>query len=300
MRGRRPAALVRGKVLAAAGELLLAEGMGGFTIEKVAARAGSSRMTIYKWWPSKGSLALDGYASVVSHSLEFPDTGDTEADIAAQLLAFVHLVRDTPAGRVIGGLIGAAQTDTQLGLSFRERYSRPRRELAEQTLRRGMERGELRADFDPQVVVDQLWGAVYHRLLIPDEPLTDEFARALVANILPGLRKETAVTASTPAAIQAFVDATNNADTEAFVAAFTEDAFLDDWGRQFHGHDGVASWNKTDNIGVRAHFELASVEPAGEPDSYTVTIKVRSHRFNGTGTMAIKVSGDKIASLVIS
>ena len=299
MRGRRPAALVRGKVLAAAGELLLAEGMGGFTIEKVAARAGSSRMTIYKWWPSKGSLALDGYASVVRHSLEFPDTGDTEADIVTQLLSFVHLVRDSPAGRVIGDLIGAAQTDTQLGLSFRERYSRPRRDLAERTLRRGMVRGELRTDFDPQVVVDQLWGAVYHRLLIPDEPLTDEFARALVANILPGLRTEPIVTA-TPAAVQAFVDATNAADTEAFVAVFTEDAFLDDWGRQFHGHDGVASWNKTDNIGVQAHFEVESVQPAGEPDAYTVTMKVRSRRFNGTGAMAIKVRGDKITSLVIS
>jgi AcrR family transcriptional regulator len=191
MRGRRPAALVRGQVLAAAGELLLAEGMGGFTVEKVAAKAGSSRMTIYKWWPSRGSLALDGYATVVSHSLEFPDTGDVEADILAQLLAFVRLVRDSRAGRVIGELIGAAQTDTELGMSFRERYSRPRRELAERTLRRGVERGELRSDFDPQVVVDQLWGAVYHRLLVPDEPLTDEFARALVANILPGLRKET-------------------------------------------------------------------------------------------------------------
>jgi AcrR family transcriptional regulator len=298
MRGRRPAALVRGRVLAAAGELLLAEGMGGFTVEKVAAKAGASRMTISKWWPSKGSLALDGYASVVRHSLEFPDTGDVQADIVAQLLAFVHLVRDSPAGRVIGELVGAAQTDADLGLSFRERYSRPRRELAERTLRRGVERGELRTDFDPQVVVDQLWGAVYHRLLIPDQPLTDEFARALVANILPGLRKEKTV--STPAAIKAFVDATNAADSEAFVAAFTEDAFLDDWGRQFHGHDGVASWNRTDNIGVRAHFELADVEPAGEPDSYTVTMKVRSHRFNGTGTMAVKVRGDKIASLVIS
>ncbi|MFC0548631.1 TetR-like C-terminal domain-containing protein [Kutzneria chonburiensis] len=298
MRGRRPAALVRGQVLAAAGELLLAEGMGGFTIEKVAAKAGASRMTIYKWWPSKGSLALDGYATVVSHSLEFPDTGDVERDIVAQLLAFVHVVRDSRAGRVIGELIGAAQTDTDLGVSFRERYSRPRRELAERTLRRGVERGELRSDFDPQVVVDQLWGAVYHRLLIPDEPLTDEFARALVANILPGLRKESTV--STPAAIQAFVDTTNKADNEAFVDVFTEDAFLDDWGRQFHGHQGVASWNKTDNIGVQAHFELEKVEPAGEPDAYNVTIKVRSHRFNGTGTMAFVVRGDKVASLVIS
>jgi len=264
----------------------------------VAARAGASRMTIYKWWPSKGSLALDGYATVVSHSLEFPDTRDVERDIVTQLLAFVHLVCDSRAGRVIGELIGAAQTDAELGLSFRERYSRPRRELAERTLRRGVERGELRSDFDPQVVVDQLWGAVYHRLLIPDQPLTDEFARALVANILPGLRKEHSM--STPAAIRAFVDTTNKADDEAFVNVFTEDAFLDDWGRRFHGHEGVASWNKTDNIGVQAHFELEKVEPAGEPDTYNVTIKVRSHRFNGTGTMAFVVRGDKVASLVIS
>jgi ketosteroid isomerase-like protein len=163
-----------------------------------------------------------------------------------------------------------------------------------------VERGELRSDFDPQVVVDQLWGAVYHRLLIPDQPLTDEFARALVANILPGLRKERTAMTDTPAAIKAFVTATNAADTEAFVAAFTDDAFLADWGRQFHGHDGVASWNRTDNIGVQAHFDLEAVEPAGEPDAYTVTMKVRSHRFNGTGTMAVKVRGDKIASLVIS
>jgi hypothetical protein len=37
-------------------------------------------------------------------------------------------------------------------------------------------------------VVDQLWGACYHRLLLPDQPLTDEFADALVANLLDGVR----------------------------------------------------------------------------------------------------------------
>ena len=42
----------------------------------------------------------------------------------------------------------------------------------------------------PEVVVDQLWGAGYHRLLIPDQPLNDEFARALVQNLMHGLRPE--------------------------------------------------------------------------------------------------------------
>jgi hypothetical protein len=40
---------------------------------------------------------------------------------------------------------------------------------------------------DVEVLVDQLWGAVYHRLLIPDLPITTEFVDALVANLLDGV-----------------------------------------------------------------------------------------------------------------
>jgi AcrR family transcriptional regulator len=187
-RGRRPAAEVREQVLAAAGELLLTEGMAGFTIEKVAAKAGASRMTIYKWWPSRGALALDGYATTVRTVLEFPDTGDIEADLTAQVLAFTHLLTGTGAGKVIAELIGASQTDSELASAFRERYSAPRRALAVDAMNKAIERGQVRDDIDPQVVVDQLWGACYHRLLIPDEPITDEFAKALVRNVMIGIR----------------------------------------------------------------------------------------------------------------
>jgi AcrR family transcriptional regulator len=188
-RGRRPADEVRREVLLAAGELLLAEGMAGFTIEKVAALAGASRVTLHKWWPSKGALALDGYFSVVGPTLAFPDTGDLAADLTAQLRAFVHLMSDTQAGRVMPGLIGQGQTDPELLAAFRERYSAPRRALAVEILERARRRGELREDLDLEVVVDQLWGACYHRLLIPDQPLTDEFAEALVRNLLNGISR---------------------------------------------------------------------------------------------------------------
>ena len=187
-RGRRPAAEVREQILQAAGELLLEDGMASFTIEKVAARAGASRMTIYKWWPSKGSLALDGYFTVSEHTLEFPDTGDIEADLTTQLRAFARLLRDTSAGRVIAEIIGAAQTDPDLAAAFSERYAVPRRQLAVQAINRAIERGQVRDDIDPEVVDNQLWGACYHRLLIFNEPITDEFAEALVRNIMPGLR----------------------------------------------------------------------------------------------------------------
>jgi AcrR family transcriptional regulator len=155
-RGRRPADEVRAEILAAAGDLLFAEGMTAFTIDKVAALSGASKMTIYKWWPSKGALALDGYFHRVEDQLQFPDSGDVE-------------------------------TDLDLKASFLQRYSAPRRDLAVATMATAKERGQLRADLDPETVVDQLWGACYHRLLIPDQPLTEAFVDALVDNLFRGI-----------------------------------------------------------------------------------------------------------------
>ncbi|WP_432937347.1 TetR/AcrR family transcriptional regulator C-terminal ligand-binding domain-containing protein [Kribbella sp. CA-253562] len=176
-------------MLQAAGELLIEAGMAGFTIEKVAARAGASRVTLHKWWPSRGALALDGYSFVVRPVLDFRDTGDFEADLTDQVISFVGLLRDTSAGRAVAGLIGAAQTDPELAKAFSERYSGPRRAIAAGILTRAAERDQISRDVDPEVVIDQIWGACYNRLLVGDQPLTDDFARALVHNILHGVSR---------------------------------------------------------------------------------------------------------------
>jgi len=186
-RGRRPAAEVREEILEAAADLLFAEGMRGFTIEKVAHLSGASKMTIYKWWPSKGALALDGYFHRVDPQLVFPDTGDIEADLRTQLHTFLGVIRDSPAGRVIGELIGQAQSDPELKAAYLQRYSGPRRVKAVAAMETAKERGQLRADLDPETVVDQLWGACYHRLLLPDQPLTDAFVDILVDNLFRGI-----------------------------------------------------------------------------------------------------------------
>ena len=186
-RGRRPADEVRSEVLEAAGELLFEEGMAGFTIDKVASRSGASKMTLYKWWPSKGALALDGYFKRVEPELVFPDTGDIRTDLRAQLHAFVQVIGDSPAGPAISELIGQAQTDPELKTAYLQRYSSPRRALVVEAMERAKQRGQLRADLDPETVVDQLWGACYHRLLLPDQPLTEEFVDALLDNLFGGI-----------------------------------------------------------------------------------------------------------------
>ncbi|GIF73396.1 nuclear transport factor 2 family protein [Asanoa siamensis] len=101
-----------------------------------------------------------------------------------------------------------------------------------------------------------------------------------------------------PAAIGTFIDATNAGDTEAFVAAFTDDAYVRDYGREFTGHDGVRSWDSTDNIGVGMRFELLSWTAAGG-DAYVITIRATSRRFNGTGDMRVTLRDGLISRLEI-
>jgi AcrR family transcriptional regulator len=185
-RGRRAAAEVRAGVVDAAAALMFEQGLAAVTFDRVAALAGSSKTTLYKWWPSVGALAAEAYFARVEHTLEFPDTGDIEADLGTQLRAFVRLLTEEGAGTVIAELIGAAQTDPALRAAFSASYSRPRRDLAIKALQRARDRGQLRDGFSLEVIVDQLWGACYHRLVIPDEPLTQDFADELVHNALHG------------------------------------------------------------------------------------------------------------------
>ncbi len=187
MRGRRPAEQVRTEILDAAADVLLESGMAEFTIEGVAACSGASKTTIYKWWPSKGALALDAYFGRVEATLEFPDTGDVRADLHAQLTAFVRLLRETPVGRVVAELIGHAQVDPALRAELLTRYSGPRRALAAARLESARDRGQIRPDVDVQIVIDQLWGACYHRWLIPNEPLSDVVVDGLIGNVFDGI-----------------------------------------------------------------------------------------------------------------
>jgi hypothetical protein len=106
------------------------------------------------------------------------------------------------------------------------------------------------------------------------------------------------MTTDTPAAVQRMIEATNAGDREAFVAAFTENAYLEDWGRSFHGHEGVASWDETDNIGKDAHFEARGTRQDGT--TYVVTLVVTGGGFNGTSDIRFEVDGDRIRSMVIS
>src|SRR3712207_6158787 len=97
--------------------------------------------------------------------------------------------------------------------------------------------------------------------------------------------------------IRTMIDATNRADNEAFLSAFSDDAVLIDWGRTFRGKSEIARWNDDENIGAQNQIRVTGVERSGK--SVTVSVDVSGHGYNGSGSMIFEVEGDAITSLTI-
>jgi hypothetical protein len=86
------------------------------------------------------------------------------------------------------GLIAEAQLNPETRTAFLAEFAGRRRELTRLVLKRAVQRGELLADTDVDLVIDALGGAVTFRLLQSHAPLTTRFTAALVELVLSGCR----------------------------------------------------------------------------------------------------------------
>ena len=156
------------------------------TVEAIAERAGVSKATVYRWWPNKAAVVMDGFLSTVSSEVPFPHTGRAREDIR------LHMRRLTEAfsgkiGLTVAALVAEGQADPELAEALRSRWLSVRRAEAREILELGIERGELRGDLDPEVAVDVLYGPIYYRLLVDHAPLDEDFADALDDHVFAGL-----------------------------------------------------------------------------------------------------------------
>jgi AcrR family transcriptional regulator len=188
-RGRPRSEKARTAILDAATELLLEQGLETVSMDEVAERAGVSKATIYRWWPSKQTLALDAlHHEWDTVRAEPPDTGSLRSDLLALLRPWMRRVRERPYGRVVAELVTEAQTDPEFAAVYHARFVAPRREPGAELLRRAIDRGELRPDTDVELALDLVYGPLYHRLLHGHAPLNERFLNDLVDTVLAGLR----------------------------------------------------------------------------------------------------------------
>jgi AcrR family transcriptional regulator len=173
-------------ILQAANELLESEGFAAVSVEAIAERAGVSKATIYRRWPNRAAVVMDGFLSTVSSEVPFPHTGHAREDIR------IHMRRLAEAfsgkiGRTVAALMAEGQSDPELAGALRSRWLLVRRAEAREILELGIERGELREDIDLEVAVDILYGPIYYRMLVGHAPLDNGFTDALADHIFAGL-----------------------------------------------------------------------------------------------------------------
>lgn len=172
-------------IMDAAVAVLADRGPAGFTVDEVAARAGCGKATIYRRWPSRANLLLD-----TAHSMglepERVDTGSVHDDLVRIVSQLAAKLRDTPAGRIMPGVIAEASVNPEMRQVL-SAFIRDRRERPREVVERAIARGELAPDTDVELVLDMIGAVPFYRELVSGQPLDECDVRRVVAVVLAGL-----------------------------------------------------------------------------------------------------------------
>ena len=146
--------------------LLADQGYDAMSIEGVAAAAGVGKTTIYRRYPNKRDLVVAALGAAAATFPVRPDSGSARDDILALIRDTLEVMRRTGVGFTMAGTFLVKERDEPMLLAlFRERVLLPRIQLGSAILRRGVERGELRPDIDPEAVLPILVGSTFARHL---------------------------------------------------------------------------------------------------------------------------------------
>ena len=168
-------------------ELCREVGYRKLSIEGIAARAGVGKNTIYRWWPSKAAVLLDGLLTTWRTDATFPDTGDFVADIKTQMAAASRILGDPDVFPHYRALIGEAQHDPEIHRALWDSFIGHPAGAAADRIRIAQREGQVRADADPDLVTELLYGAAYYRRLLTPRTADTDHINAIVDLAFTGL-----------------------------------------------------------------------------------------------------------------
>jgi AcrR family transcriptional regulator len=174
-------------ILDATNELLRERGFADLTMDDIAQRAGVSKATIYRRWPTKGTLVFEAFGADYLTRQPVPDTGSLRGDLEESMRRWIRSVKGTDMGRTLVSLIAEMQRDEELADSWREHFMTPVREKHKIMFDRAVARGEVSQRIDSDVLLDLLYGPMYHRLLQRHLPVTERFAQVVINTVLAGI-----------------------------------------------------------------------------------------------------------------
>jgi AcrR family transcriptional regulator len=187
----RPRSTVRHHAILECTRGLLASGTyEQLTIEAIAAGAGVSKQTVYKWWPSKAAVVTEAVmAGYLGVDAEPPaDTGDVAADMAAWLHAQIDQLAD-PAVRALTRAMTAASAESNDSARIFEQLAEPTRQYLLVRLTAAVGQGELRPDADLVAAADAILSTILLQSLSPAHVDAHDHADGLLDILLNGMRR---------------------------------------------------------------------------------------------------------------
>lgn len=187
--GRRRNDAAREAILDAAMRLLTNRGGEPVTVDTLAREAGVGKQTIYRWWKTKGEVFLEAMDRNARFEVPAPDTGSLREDLEQFLAATFSGATDPATSAMLRALAAESATNPQAA-ELLSGYTETRRAILRGILERGLDRGELGPGADLDLIVDQVYGLLWYRLLLGHRSFTPDTAPRLAEALINGYSRE--------------------------------------------------------------------------------------------------------------
>lgn len=173
------------EILDAAIDVLAETGYDRMTVDMVAARAKAGKATLYRRWPSKAELVVDAVTcmSAPDPAVATPDTGTLRGDLTAMVSS--RTVHDGERKlQVLLGLATVIARSPELAETLRAAFIEPRVAATRALLQRAVDRGEIAARCDLDLVARVSSALVIERALLQHKPIDRAFLLSVIDGVL--------------------------------------------------------------------------------------------------------------------
>jgi len=181
--GRPRDPLIDRQITKAAARIFRERGWLDATMEEIAERAGISKATLYRRYPSKASVAFDAW--VVDRTVRLPgtDTGSVWGDLLAYILGSFQMANTGGWLEILQGLLAEKPRDSMVADALEGVWAW-RRGVIHDILERAATRGEIATNTSANHVNELVDGPILLRLLVTGDPVNVEFADRLVDDVM--------------------------------------------------------------------------------------------------------------------
>ncbi|WP_326846851.1 TetR-like C-terminal domain-containing protein [Streptomyces kaniharaensis] len=183
---RRRGKELENAIFAATLDQLTSGGYARLTMEGVAAAARTGKAALYRRWASKVELVIDALDSTLPRPNGIPDLGSARGELLQLIEVFADAM-NSRAGSALHALMG--ELSHQQAEVFKDfivqRVIEPTKDTILDILRRGAERGDVRADAATPMVADVVPAMFLYQVKISGrENMAPDYAARMVDDVL--------------------------------------------------------------------------------------------------------------------